>query len=253
MDIKEILEQVKNKTISVEDAQKALSSTSFIDLGFAKIDLERASRCGHCEVIFSRNKTCEHLKQIIKTLIEHKQKNIIATRLDKEQFKMIEQNFENVYFNYDAKLCVFNRDKKIKYKNKVAIVSAGTADFFVCQEIKETLNAMEIGACEFYDCGVAGIKRLFSNLDDIKKCAVIITVAGMEGALASVVGGLVDCPVIAVPTSVGYGANFNGLAALLSMLNSCAAGTTVVNIDNGFGAAYAAAKIIFSMEKGSKA
>jgi len=244
VDIKEILEKLYNKEISVEDAKNALSSSSFADLGFAKVDLERKSRCGHAEVIFSQNKSCEHLKKIIQTLIDNKQKNIIATRLSEEQFKMIEREFKNVRFNYDAKLCVFNKDNIIKYKNKAAVVSAGTSDFYVCEEIRETLLAMGIESRAFYDCGVAGIKRLFANLEAIKKFSVIIVVAGMEGALASVIGGLVDCPIIAVPTSVGYGANFNGLAALLSMLNSCAAGTVVVNIDNGFGAAYAAAKII---------
>lgn len=244
MDIKEILKKLQNKEISIEDANKAVSSSSFVDLGFAKVDLDRKSRCGHAEVIFSQNKSCEHLKKIIETLIDNKQKNIIATRLNQEQFKMIEQEFESVHFNYDAKLCVFNKEEIIKYKNKVAIVSAGTSDFYICEEIRETLSAMGIESGTFYDCGVAGIKRLFASLEDIRKYSVIIVVAGMEGALSSVIGGLVDCPVIAVPTSVGYGANFNGLAALLSMLNSCAAGTVVVNIDNGFGAAYAAAKII---------
>ncbi|MCL1901310.1 MAG: nickel pincer cofactor biosynthesis protein LarB, partial [Firmicutes bacterium] len=206
MNVEEILERLYNKEISVEDASKALSSSSFADLGFAKVDLERKNRCGHAEVIFSQNKSCDHLKKIIQTLIDNKQKNIIATRLNSEQFKMIEEEFKNVHFNYDAKLCVFNKERTIKYKNKVAIVSAGTSDFYVCEEIRETLSAMGIESWAFYDCGVAGIKRLFASLESIRTFSVIIVVAGMEGALSSVIGGLVDCPVIAVPTSVGYGA-----------------------------------------------
>lgn len=248
MIISKILEKFKNDEIELAEAEKLIEKASVVDLGFAKVDLNRKSRCGHPEVIFSEKKTVEQLKKIIETLIESGENNIIATRVIIEQFQMLKQTFRNLEINEQAKLCVINPDFKIKYKTKIGLITAGTSDIAVVEEAAATLSAIGIGFERFYDCGVAGIHRLFNNLDAINKCGILIVAAGMEGALASVVGGLVNCPIIAVPTSVGYGSNFNGLSALLSMLNSCAAGMTVVNIDNGFGAAYAAAKIVFAIE-----
>ena len=248
MKVNEILNKLKENEISIEEAEKMLSSSSFIDLGFVKVDLERKDRCGHPEVIFSEKKTVSQLKKIVETLIENGENNIIATRINCEQQKMLTENFKNIKVNELGNLCIVNPDFKIKYKSKIGIITAGTSDMNVAEESAATLSAMGIGFERFYDCGVAGIKRLFASLDEICKMDVLIVIAGMEGALGSVVGGLVECPLIAVPTSVGYGSNFKGLSSLLSMLNSCASGMTVVNIDNGFGAAYAAAKIIFAIE-----
>lgn len=247
-----ILEKFKNNEISLEEAKKLLSSSSFVDLGFAKIDTNRKIRCGHPEVIFSEKKTTAQLKKIIESLIESGENNIIATRINLEQQEMLVKTFKNIEINSLARLCVINPDFSIKYKTKVGIITGGTSDMPVAEEAAVTLSAIGIKTEKFYDCGVAGIHRLFDKLGEIIKNDILIVIAGMEGALGSVVGGLVNCPIIAVPTSVGYGANFNGLSALLSMLNSCASGMTVVNIDNGFGAAYAAAKIVFAINAAVK-
>lgn len=249
MKISEVLEKFKNNQIGLKEAEKLLSKNSFVDLDFAKLDLSRKARCGHHEVIYSEKKTVEQLKKIIQTLDINGENNIIATRVNLEQLKMLKESFKNIEINEQARLCVINPDFKIRYKSKVGIISAGTSDIAVAEEAAITLSAMGINFERFYDCGVAGIHRLFDNLDAIQTCDILIVIAGMEGALGSVVGGLVNSPIIAVPTSIGYGSNFNGLSALLSMLNSCASGMTVVNIDNGFGAAYAAAKIVFFKEK----
>lgn len=209
----------------------------FLDLGFAKLDTDRCARRGFSEVIFCQRKTPAQIKKIARELIKNKQ-DLILTKLDGKTFKYLKKFFPGLKYNKDACLgYVLSSQKKLK-KGAVAVISAGTSDIPVAEEAVVTLEAMGNRVLKFYDIGVAGVHRLIGKIGLIRKAEVIIVVAGMEGALASIVSGLVKCPVIAVPTSCGYGANFSGLSALLTMLNSCSPGVVVVNIDNGFGAAY---------------
>ncbi len=214
----------------------------FCDLGFAKLDLGRKKRRGFSEAIYCEGKTREHLKKICQEFKKNSQ-DLLLTKLDKGTFSYLKKNIPGLKYNPLAKLGYFTKSKKDFKKGLVALICAGTADIPVAEEAAVTLEAMGNRYLRFYDVGVAGVHRLMSNIETIKKARVIIVVAGMEGALASLVSGLVSCPVIAVPTSCGYGASFKGLAALLTMLNSCSPGVAVVNIDNGFGAGYFASLI----------
>lgn len=243
----ELLREYKANKISEEKIFAELKnfSTSTENLGFATIDHGRELRQGFPEVVYSPGKTKEQLKIIFKNLYERSAGNLIASRASREQFEFLRDEIPAAVFDETARMIYVDRDKTLQRdeRKKILIVTAGTSDIPVAEEARLTAylwgNAVE--TC--YDCGVAGIHRLFAHIDKITSANVLIVVAGMEGALASVVGGLTNRPVIAVPTSVGYGASFNGLAALLAMLNSCATGVGVVNIDNGFGAGVLAAKI----------
>jgi pyridinium-3,5-biscarboxylic acid mononucleotide synthase len=237
-----MLENVKNGQVSVEEAVIELKKLPFEDLGFAKVDHHRNIRNGYPEVIYCQGKTTEQIKTIVAKLIE-KDNNIMATRAGIEVYNAIKEVTEDAVFYESARIVVVNK-RDVKRSDKViAVVTAGTSDIPVAEEAAITAETMGNRVDRIYDVGVAGIHRLLANTDALQKANVLVVVAGMEGALASVVGGLVDKPVIAVPTSVGYGANFGGLAPLLTMLNSCASGIGVVNIDNGFGAGYLASMI----------
>ncbi|MBR4153645.1 MAG: nickel pincer cofactor biosynthesis protein LarB [Selenomonadaceae bacterium] len=220
-------------------------STATESLGFATIDHGRELRQGFPEVIYSPGKTKEQLKIIFKNLYERSAGNLIASRASREQFEFLHEEIPAAIYDETARMIYVDRDKTLQRDEhkKILIVTAGTSDIPIAEEARLTAYLWGNFVETCYDCGVAGIHRLFAHIDKITSANVIIVVAGMEGALASVVGGLTRRPVIAVPTSVGYGASFNGLAALLSMLNSCAMGVGVVNIDNGFGAGVLASKI----------
>lgn len=212
------------------------------ELGFARIDLDRKKRRGFSEVIYCPGKTRQQLKKITAELIRHKQQ-ILLTKLEKPFFGYLKKSFPALSYNPAAKLGYLTKKAKVYAKGRVIVICAGTADIPVAEEAAVTLEVMGNSVERLYDVGVAGVHRLLGNLSLIKKARVIVVVAGMEGALSSLVSGLVSCPVIAVPTSCGYGANFAGLSALLTMLNSCSPGVSVVNIDNGFGAGYFASMV----------
>jgi len=237
-----LLKKVQNKDISVERALEDLVSLPFGDLGFAKIDNHREIRVGYPEVIYCEGKTYEQIKEIIKYM-DANNENILATRVNEKIGMKLRHDFTKGIYNTLGRTYTIKNKETKETKDFIAIVSGGTSDLAVVEEAYETAKIFGNRVKKFTDVGVAGIHRLFSEIEEIRKAKVIIVVAGMEGALASVVGGLVNQPVIAVPTSIGYGANFQGVSALLSMLNSCASGVTVVNIDNGFGAAYSASQI----------
>ena len=211
------------------------------DINCAKVDLQRLNRKGFSEAVFCECKTDEQLIKIFKTFKENNQ-NIIGTRASKNQYKALQKVFPELKYDSEARILTLVQ-KPTERVGEVAICAAGTGDISVAQEAALVAEFYGSNVKKYYDIGIAGIHRLLDNINEIKKANVIIAIAGMEGALASVIGGLVDCPVIAVPTSVGYGASFGGMAALLSMLNSCASGVSVVNIDNGFGAGYLASMI----------
>ncbi|MCX7745612.1 MAG: nickel pincer cofactor biosynthesis protein LarB [Clostridia bacterium] len=240
--IKVLLENVKNGTVSTEEALFELKKLPFEDLGFAKPDFHRNLRNGYPEVIYCQGKTVEQIMAITKKLME-KDNNIMATRASKEVYEGIKQVANDAVYHESARIVVVNRKEVQKSDQYIAVVTAGTSDIPVAEEAAVTAETLGNKVERIYDVGVAGIHRLFANTEVLMKANVLIVAAGMEGALASIVGGLVDKPVIAVPTSIGYGANFGGLAALLTMLNSCASGVGVVNIDNGFGAGYLASMI----------
>lgn len=226
----------------MDDAIERLKHLPFEDLGFAKLDNHRALRCGFPEVVFCQGKTAE---QVI-TILEHLTASggpVLATRANADLYATVAANWPEARYNEAARAIMFNQPAKPRYPGYILVVSAGTADIPVAEEARVTAEMMGNRVKTIYDAGVAGIHRLLHSRDEIFDANVIVVVAGMEGALASVVGGLSSRPVVAVPTSVGYGASFNGLAPLLTMLNSCAAGVSVVNIDNGFGAGYIAALI----------
>ncbi len=208
----------------------------YCDLGFARVDTDRCRRKGFPEVIYCPGKAREHLKKIARALFKNKQ-NLLLTRLDKDTFVYLKKSFPCLKYNRLARIGYLLHRRAAK-KGLVAVISAGTADIPVAEEAAVTLEVMGNRVTRFFDVGVAGVHRLIQNLPAIKKARVIVVVAGMEGALASLVSGLVSAPVVAVPTSCGYGASFGGLSALLTMLNGCSPGVTVVNIDNGFGAGY---------------
>jgi len=214
----------------------------FCDLGFAKVDIDRVSRRGFSEVIYCPGKDKAHLKNIALELIQNKQ-DLLLTKLEKPVYLYLKKSIPRLKYNSLARIGFLSRKSLPQKKGLVAVISAGTSDIPIAEEAAATLEIMGNRVVKLYDVGVAGIHRFTHNMHIIKNAKVIIVVAGMEGALAGLVSGLVRCPVIAVPTSCGYGANFGGLSALLTMLNSCSAGIGVVNIDNGFGAGYLASLI----------
>jgi NCAIR mutase (PurE)-related protein len=241
-EIKKILEELKEGNSTVDNALEKLKDLPFEDLGFVKIDHHRQLRTGYPEVIFCAGKTDEHILTIIEKMYE-KGSNILGTRANENIFKQIKSIYTEAFYNKEARAFVIRKSENKISDTYISIVTAGTADIPVAEEAAITAEIFGNKVERIYDVGVAGIHRLYQRLDLIRGGKVIVAVAGMEGALASVLGGLVDKPIIAVPTSVGYGANFHGLSALLTMLNSCSAGVSVVNIDNGFGAGYIASMI----------
>jgi NCAIR mutase (PurE)-related protein len=239
--MRELLEEVKAGNCSPEDALLRMKMQPFEDLGYAKVDHHRGIRQGTGEVIFGQNKTPEQIEGIVRNMIANGAQNILVTRLSKEGAEALTGKIPFDYYEM-PKLAIAN-PAEIEKTGSIVVASGGTSDMPVCEEAALTAEALGNRVTRVYDVGVAGLHRLLSNLEPFMSARVVIVAAGMEGALASVVGGLVDCPVIAVPTSVGYGASFGGLSALLLMLNSCASGVSVVNIDNGFGAGYLASMI----------
>lgn len=240
--LKHLLEEVRGGQVEIDEALIRLKNLPFEDVGFAKIDHHRALRNGYPEVIYCQGKTVDQIKIIIRKLMDENN-NILATRADRAVYEgVLEITGEAEYYEA-ARIVVVKKREILKSEKMIAIITAGTSDIPVAEEAAVTAETLGNRVDRLYDVGVAGIHRLLSQMDRITGANVLVVVAGMEGALASVVGGLVDKPVIAVPTSVGYGANFGGLAALLTMLNSCASGVGVVNIDNGFGAGYLASMI----------
>jgi len=237
--LKELLERVSNGTMPVGKALERLRSLPFEDLGFAKVDHHRALRRGIPEVIFCEGKSAHEIVKIAQKIGEQGV-NVLATRCSKKLFRAISPRLPAAVYHEEGRVFFIERTA-VKRRGVVAVVSGGTSDRPVAEEAALTAHYLGCAVDRLYDVGVAGIHRLLSSWERVRTADCIIVVAGMEGALASVVAGIADAPLIAVPTSVGYGASFGGLAALLTMLNSCAGGVTVVNIDNGFGAGYAAA------------
>lgn len=241
MEVRELLEQVKSGKVSVDEAEKYFKRQPFEELGYAKLDSHREIRSGFPEVVFCSGKPDEYLATIYQKLYEANGE-VFGTRADAHQYELVSKVVPDIV--YDEVSHILKSEKKDKErKGKVVVCSAGTADIPVAEEAAQT--AEYFGSCveRVYDVGVSGIHRLFASLDTLQEANCVVAVAGMEGALASVIGGLVSRPVIAVPTSVGYGASMNGLSALLTMINSCANGVAVVNIDNGYGAGYMATQI----------
>jgi len=241
-ELRKLLGRVRHKSLSIGDAVDELKLLPFEDLGFAKLDHHRSIRCGFPEVIYCEGKTTEQVVAIIQRRVAGGG-NVLATRASAEVVRAVKRKVRKVQYNKTARTISIRQKKATRRDDFAAIVCAGTSDLPVAEEARETCEIMDQPTKCFYDVGVAGIHRLLAHSEALSKARVVVVCAGMEGALASVVGGLVACPVIAVPTSVGYGASFHGLAPLLTMLNSCAAGVSVVNIDNGFGAGYIAALI----------
>jgi pyridinium-3,5-biscarboxylic acid mononucleotide synthase len=240
--IRKILEEHKAGEISADDALHRLRALPFEDLGFANIDHHRSLRLGFPEVIFGSGKTVEQVGRIVESMYKHDH-NILITRTTTSHFERVKQIAPEAEFNEGARAIAIIKDSTVQGKGTVMVVSAGTSDMPVAEEAVVTLRVMGNHTDSLYDVGVSGLHRLLDRRERLAKARVLIVIAGMEGALPSVVGGLVPVPVIAVPTSIGYGASFNGIAALLAMLNSCASNVTVVNIDNGYGAAVVASLI----------
>lgn len=240
--IRKLFQEVRAGKRSPDDAVERLRHLPFEDLGFAKVDHHRAIRAGMPEVIFGQGKTPAQLAQIFARLAKQGG-NVLATRTNEKQFAAVKGKVRKAEYSELARAIVLKRDRKLYGKGKIAVVSAGTSDIPVAEEAVITAEMMGNDVEHLYDVGVAGIHRLLANREVLARARVLIVCAGMEGALPSVVGGLVGVPVIAVPTSVGYGASFKGVAALLGMMNSCASNVSVVNIDNGFGAGYVASLI----------
>ena len=241
-DTKAILEAVQKGEMTVEEALLVLKKAPFDDIGYAKVDTHRTVRQGAAEVIFGAGKTVGQMLGIVEQMKKNGQQTILLTRLSEESAEQISAVYEMDYHK-DARIGLIGSMPAPNGIGKIVVATGGTSDIPVAEEAALTAEVYGNEVTRLYDVGVAGLHRLLAHLDDIMSASVVIAVAGMEGALASVIGGLVDCPVIAVPTSVGYGASFGGLSALLSMLNSCASGVSVVNIDNGFGAGYLASRI----------
>lgn len=225
-----------------QEVLQQMQMQPFADLGYANIDNHRGIRQGTSEVIYGQGKTPLQILGIVDRMHQQGEKNILITRMSQEAADLVAQHHRLTYHAI-ARVGVVNRAEAAAPAGNIAVVSAGTSDMSVCEEAAITAEVLGNHVTRLYDVGVAGLHRLLSRMDVLVQARVVVAVAGMEGALASVVGGLVSCPVIAVPTSVGYGANFGGVSALLSMLNSCASGVSVVNIDNGFGAGYLAGMI----------
>ncbi len=236
-EIKKLLRKVRRGKLTVEDAVDRLRTLPYEDLGYAKIDHHRALRQGFPEVIFARGKRPEQVEGVVRRMLRQEH-NILVTRADETIFEAVRKLDQRAEYHTLSGAITIHRDRKVRGKGLVLVVSAGTSDIPVAEEALVTAEVMGNRVRALYDVGVAGIHRLLGESRHLRDARVIICVAGMEGALPSVVAGMVSVPVIAVPTSVGYGASFRGLAALLGMLNSCASNVAVVNIDNGFGAGY---------------
>ncbi len=247
-EIKRVLEGVRDGEITVDDALLKIKQEPFTDLGYAMIDHHRRIRQGAAEVIYGAGKTAEQISGIVKVLKEKGSDAVLITRMSPEKADAVGSEHELDY-HADARIGIVGRRPEPDGIGKIVVATGGTSDIPVAEEAALTAEVLGNEVIRLYDVGVAGIHRLLSHTDIIMSASVIIAIAGMEGALASVLGGLADCPVIAVPTSVGYGASFGGVAALLSMLNSCASGVSVVNIDNGFGAGYLASMINHESKK----
>ena len=237
-----LLQQVADGSLTVNQAMTQFKTEPFQDLGFAKIDHHRALRQGAAEVIYGAGKTPEQILRIARAMLDHGQKTVLITRMSQEAAALLEPA---VPLTYDplSRVGIVGEKPDPDGAGTIVIATGGTSDLPVAEEAALTAEVLGNRVLRLYDVGVAGLHRLLAHAQDLSQARVVVAIAGMEGALASVIGGLVDCPVIAVPTSVGYGAAFGGLAALLSMLNSCASGVSVVNIDNGFGAGFLASRI----------
>lgn len=241
MEIEDILEKVKSRQLSVQQAKQLLRREPFEELGYAKLDTHRKLRSGFPEVVFCSGKDITHLTHIYQKLYEQ-EGQVFGTRATKQQYESLRNSLPELQFDPLSKILKIEKKEK-QHIGKIAVCTAGTADIAVAEEAAQTAEYFGSFVERIYDVGVSGMHRLLSRLDVIQSANCVVAVAGMEGALASVMGGLVDKPVIAVPTSVGYGASFHGLSALLTMINSCANGIAVVNIDNGYGAGYIATQI----------
>lgn len=241
-EIRTLLEGIRDGSVSVDDAMLQLKQQPFADIGYAKVDMHRKLRQGAGEVIYGAGKTADQIIGILKAMAENGQSNVLITRLDAEKARAVQEGFPITYYE-TASIGIAGQMEAPHGIGTIVVATGGTSDIPVAEEAALTAEFLGNDVQRLYDVGVAGIHRLLSHSAELMRASVVIAVAGMEGALASVIGGLVDCPVIAVPTSVGYGASFGGIAALLSMLNSCASGTAVVNINNGFGAGFMASTI----------
>ncbi len=242
LELEKILKGISNGSVSVDEAMDKLRNFPYSDLGFARIDHHRELRTGYPEIVYCAGKTNEQVRAIFSAMQEH-ENNIIGTRAEKELFEYISPFFPAAIYHDVARIISLQRKALVPPATRIAVITAGTSDIPVAEEAAVTAELLGNNVLRIYDAGVAGIHRLVDKLPEIRGCKVAVVIAGMEGALASVVGGLVNMPVIAVPTSIGYGASFQGISALLAMLTSCAAGVTVVNIDNGFGAGFSASRI----------
>jgi NCAIR mutase (PurE)-related protein len=242
IEVETLLKNVKKGKTSIEEALEVLKNFPYTDLGFARIDHHREMRTGYPEIIYCAGKSIEQVREIFRVMSE-KESNVIGTRANNEMYEAVRSISNDALYFPVARIISLQKKKPVITESRIAIITAGTSDMPVAEEAAITAELLGNNVFRIYDAGVAGIHRLVDKLPEIRKCRVIIVIAGMEGALASVVGGLVDKPVIAVPTSIGYGANFGGISALLAMLTSCSTGITVVNIDNGFGAGFAASMI----------
>lgn len=240
--LEELLQRIQRQDLSVEEGLKKLKHFYYQDIGHTKIDNHRQIRTGYPEVIYCSGKTPRQVQEIFSAMLE-RGKNVIATRAGRATYEAVHEIIPEVEYHETARIITLTRNKIPVVQTSVSVVTAGTSDMPVAEEAAVTAGFFGNPVKRFYDVGVAGIHRLQKNIADIADARVVVVIAGMEGALPSVVGGLVDVPVIAVPTSIGYGANFQGLSALLGMLTSCASGVSVVNIDNGFGAGYMASMI----------
>jgi hypothetical protein len=241
-EIKDILTAVQEGRMTIEDAVLEIRKAPYEDIGYAKPDTHRRLRQGAAEVIYGAGKTTEQIRGIVSVMLEQGQSPILITRVSPEAAEELKSGIDMKYYP-EARLCIVGQMPEKSGLGKILVATGGTSDIPVAEEAAVTAEFYGNEVVRLYDVGVAGLHRLLGHLDELMSASVVIAIAGMEGALASVIGGLVDCPVIAVPTSVGYGASFEGLSALLSMMNSCAAGVSVVNIDNGFGAGFLANRI----------
>ena len=241
-ELKNLLQQVAAGEMEVEKALLQLKEAPYQDLGFAKLDSHRGLRQGAAEVIYGAGKTAQQIAGIVEAMLQRGEKTVLITRLEPEKADAVQQIVPLQYFR-QGQIAVAGIFPEKTGIGTILVATGGTSDIPVAEEAAVTAEALGNEVVRLYDVGVAGLHRLLAHMDEIMSARVIIAIAGMEGALASVIGGLADCPVIAVPTSVGYGASFGGVSALLSMLNSCASGVSVVNIDNGFGAGFLASRI----------
>jgi len=241
-EIEKLLQEIKEGTMGIEEAMEVLKTFPYTDLGFARIDHHREMRTGYPEIVYCAGKTTIQVREIFRIMVE-KENNVMGTRATQEMFDAVKSISSDAVWYQEARIISVQKKRPEIPDERIAVITAGTSDIPVAEEAAVTAELLGNNVLRIYDVGVAGIHRLVDKLPEIRSCRVIIVIAGMEGALASVVGGLVDKPVIAVPTSVGYGASFGGISALLAMLTSCSSGVTVVNIDNGFGAGFSASMI----------